>query len=283
MTTQRRLLGLYAHPDDEILSPGGTIAHYTVQGVHIEWVCATRGEAGEISAPSLATPDNLGDVREREMLCAAQTLGIEKVHFLGYRDSGMAGSEDNDRPDAYANSDANEVVPRLVALIRRIRPHIILTFEPFGGYGHPDHITIHRHTHAAIAAAADPTYRSDLGSIWETPRLFYPLLRIALFMKIKKWLAARDMDLSFFDRLEERRERGWPDDKYHCRIDITQTFAQKWAAFHCHATQFGPNNLFRQLPESEMAALFTHEYFALARPEPAANARLQDLFDGLEL
>lgn len=281
MLENHKLLGFFAHPDDEILAPGGTVAHYASQGVHVEWVCATQGEAGEIADPSLATPATIGQVRQKEMLCAAETLGIQKVHFLGYRDSGMAGTKDNQHPQAYVNAAEEEVVPRLVTLIRRIRPSVILTFEPYGGYGHPDHITIHQHTHDALTAAAKPDYRPDLGEPWATPRLFYPLLRLAFFDALKERMATRELDLSFFDRLDERREKGWPDEKWHCRIDIRHTFARKWTAFHCHATQFGPDNLFRQLPEAEIAEIFTHEYFALARPEPESNLRLNGLFDGL--
>lgn len=282
MTNTKRLLGLYAHPDDEILAPGGTLAKYAQTGVEIEWVCATRGEAGEVAAPDLATPENLGQVREQEMLCSANKLGIRRVHFLGYRDSGMAGTADNQHPQAYVNSDPEEVVPKLVKLIRRFQPEVALTFEPWGGYGHPDHITIHRHTHLALAAAANPDYLPELGASWQVSRLFYPLLRVAIFEELKNRMSARGLDVSFFERLQESREKSWPDDNYHCVVDIRPTFKEKWAAFHCHATQFGPNNLFRQLPEAEMADLFTHEYFALAWPEPAPGMLLDNLFAGLD-
>lgn len=281
MSATKRLLGLYAHPDDEILSPGGTVAHYAEEGAQIEWVCATRGEAGEIAPETNATPETLAAVREQEMLCAAHTLGIEQVTFLGYRDSGMAGTEDNQYPNAYVNSIEEDVVPRLVKIIRRLRPQVILTFEPYGGYGHPDHLTIHKHAHAAITAAADADYRPQLGDAWQTPRLFYPLLRLATFEAMKDRIAAKGLDTSFFDRLDERREHRWPDDRYHCRIDIRSTFRKKWTAFYCHATQFGAHNIFRQLSDAEMAEIFTHEYFALALPEPKNEQLLTDLFDGL--
>lgn len=281
MNEPRRLLGFYAHPDDEILGPGGSVAKYAQAGVPIEWVCATQGEAGQIADPSLATPENLGQVREKEMLCSAQTLGIRQVHFLGYRDSGMAGTADNQRPQAYVNSDPEEVVPRLVEIIRRFQPQVALTFEPWGGYGHPDHITIHKHTHLALKAAADPDYHPELGAAWQISRLFYPLLRHAFFDVLRDKMAARNLDVSFFDQLQERRKNGWPDDNYQCVIDIRETFNRKWTAFHCHATQFGAHNLFRQIPEAEMAELLTHEYFALAWPEPAPGLLLDDLFAGL--
>lgn len=281
MTQSKRLLGLFAHPDDEILGPGGTVAHYAQEGAQIEWVCATRGEAGEIAPETNATPDTLAAVREKEMLCAAHTLGIRHVHFLGYRDSGMDGTADNQHPNAYINSRAEDVVPQLVAVIRQLRPHVALTFEPYGGYGHPDHITIHKHTLAALAAAADNTYRPDLGTAWQTPRLFYPLLRLATFDDMKARMVAKGLDTDFFHSLENRRIHGWPDDNFHCRIDIRHTFRKKWTAFYCHATQFGAHNLFRRLSDAEMAEVFTHEYFALAYPQPTNGLMLNNLFDGL--
>ncbi|KAA3661209.1 MAG: hypothetical protein DWQ04_17110 [Chloroflexi bacterium] len=281
MPSTKRLLGLYAHPDDEILGPGGTIAHYAQEGALIEWVCATRGEAGEIAPEIDATPANLGAVREQEMLCAAHTLGIKKVHFLDYRDSGMAGTEDNQHPKAYVNSLIDDVVPRLVKIIRRLRPQVMLTFEPYGGYGHPDHITIHKHAHAALTAAADSSYHPELGSAWQASRLFYPLLRLFTFDAMKAKMDAKGLDTGFFKNIDKRREKAWPDSNFQCRIDMRHTFRRKWTAFHCHATQFGSQSVFRQLSDSEFADIFTHEYFALAYPQPANGLMLDDLFANL--
>jgi len=277
----KRLLLLYAHPDDEILGPGGAVALYANQGAEVELVIATRGEAGEISDPALATPETLGEVREREMRCAADTLGIDRVTYLGYRDSGMEGTADNQNPQAYVNSDPAEAVSRLVENIRRVRPHVILTFEPFGGYGHPDHKTIHKQALLAVPAAADPGYRPDLGDPWATPRVFYPLVRRETLLAMREYMAARDLDVSFFEDLDKRREQSWPDDLYHVTLDIGDTVGQKLAAFRCHATQFGPDSLFRRLPDEEMAQVLRYEYFAQALPEPEPGLQLNGLFDGL--
>ena len=282
-TNQPRLLGFYAHPDDEVLGIGGTLTQYSANGVYIEWVVTTRGEAGEIADPALATPENLGIVREGEMRCSAQTLGMADVTFLDYRDSGMDGSADNQHPDAYINADDEEVVAKLVAIIRRVRPHVILTFEPFGGYGHPDHIAIHKHSHLALPAAADPSYRPDLGAPWQTQRLFYPILRRASFAILKERMMAQGLPTDFFDGLEKRRADAWPDDNYQVAINVNGTTATKWAAFNCHRTQFGEDSLFRRLPEAEMSGIFSTEYFAMAYPEPENGLRLHGLFDGLVL
>lgn len=280
MMTQKILVCL-AHPDDEILGPGGTIAQYAQNGAYVELVCATRGEAGEIADPALATPETLPQVREQELRCAAETLGIQKVTFLGYRDSGMAGTDENQRSDAFINADADEVVAQLVAAMRRVQPQVVITFEPFGGYGHPDHIAIHHHTHAAFEKAGDAAYRVDLGRPFQPQRLFYPLVRTAFFHKMKQRMIAHNLPTNFFDTIEERREHSWPDDKYNVVVDISATVAQKLAALACHRTQFGPDNIFRRLPESDMAQLLQTEYFALARPQPSPGHQLSGLFDEL--
>jgi LmbE family N-acetylglucosaminyl deacetylase len=277
------LLGIFAHPDDEILGPGGTLAQYAADGVHVELVCATRGEAGEIADPSLASVETLGSVREAELRCAAETLGVSRVTFLDFRDSGMADSEENDHPQAFINAAAEAVIPKLVKVIRRLQPQVIVTFEPYGGYGHPDHIAINRHTHAAVEAAADPSYEPELGPSWETDRLFYEILPVAHLLEVKRRLEARGLDVSIFDRIEERRQNGWPDDKVHCILDITSVIETKWAALRCHRTQFGRDNIFNRLPEQEMKEIFSFEYFALARPEPAPELKLSNLFDGLHV
>ena len=283
-TQQRTLLGLYAHPDDEILSPGGTLAYYAQRGAHVGLVVATRGEAGEIQRPGTATPETLPQVRERETRCSADALGISDLIFLGYRDSGMVGTADNDHPDAFANAPADEVVCRLVAIIRRLRPHVILTFDPHGGYGHPDHVAIHRHAVAAFDAAGDPRRFPDQGDPWRPRRLFYSVLPTALFRRMKERVAARGGDLSGFDELIERRRQqqgDWPDAYINAVVDVSDAIEAKWAAWRCHRTQFGPNSRFRRLPEDEMKALLSSEYFILGRPTPPPGLHLTGLFQPL--
>lgn len=283
-TQQRTLLGLYAHPDDEILGPGGTLAFYAQQGARVSLVVATRGEAGEIQRPGTATPETLPQVREHETRCSADALGISDLIFLGYRDSGMAGTVDNDHPDAFSNAPAEEVVCRLVAVIRRLRPDIILTFDPHGGYGHPDHVAIHRHAVAAFDAAGDPSRFPEQGDPWRPRRLFYSVLPTALFRQMKERVAARGGDLDGFDELIERRQKqqgDWPDAYINAVVDVSDAIEAKWAAWHCHRTQFGPTSRFRRLPEDEMKRLLRSEYFILGRPTPPPDLHLTDLFQPL--
>lgn len=274
------IVGFFAHPDDEILGPGGTLAQAAAAGARVVLVYTTRGEAGEIAAPELASKETLGQVREAEMRCAANALGVSELHFLDYRDSGMAGSAENQHPQAYINAPAGEVIPQLVTIIRQYQPQVVLTFEPFGGYGHPDHIAIHQQTVAAFHAAGDPTAYPASGPAWQPQRLFYPLLPIFIFEALRDRIAARGGDVSRFE-LDERRKKGWPDDQIHVFCDIGGHVAAKFAAWNCHRTQFGPGSRFRALPEEEMMQLLGREYFAQAWPIPPHNLRSTSLLADL--
>ena len=273
------LLAVYAHPDDEVLGAGGALAMAAASGVRVAIVVATRGEAGEIQRPGTATPETLPQVREQEMRCSAQALGVSELVFLDYRDSGVEGAPDNEHPDALVNARPAQIQQQLVAIIRRLRPQAAITFEPYGGYGHPDHKAIHNHTLAALDAANDPRRFPELGAVWRTPRLFYHLLPRAIFREIRRRVAARGGDTADYDEmLAALPPDAWPEDQIHVAVDVSSHVEQKWTAWNCHRTQFGPNSRFRRLPDAEMKEILSTEYFALARPTPAPDTMLANLF-----
>lgn len=276
-----RLLACFAHPDDEAFGTGGTLARYAAQGYTVHLVCATRGEAGEIADPDFATPMTLGAVREAELRCAAETMGIAEPIFLNYRDSGMAGSPDNKNPNAFINIPAETVVAQLVQIIRLIKPGVVVTFEPFGGYGHPDHIAIHRHTVAAFHAAADPAQYPEFGEAWQARRLYYTAIPRSFFITMRDQLAAQGEDTSAFASFDNP-EKSWPEDQIHLYEDVSETVNAKWSALECHRTQFGPGNLFRRLPKEQVLKLMSIEHFSQAWPTPPAGLILHNLFDGLQ-
>jgi len=277
----KSILAVFAHPDDEAFGTGGTLACYADAGADVYLVCATRGEAGEISDPSFATPETLGEVREGELRCAAETVGVKELIFLDYRDSGMAGTPENDHPDAFINAPGEEVVPRLVGIIRRLRPDIVVTFEPDGGYGHPDHIAIHQHTVAAFHSAGNPEEFPEHGPVWQAKRLFYTSIPRSFFLEMRKQMEDLGLDTSDFERFDDPNV-GWPDELVNVSINVTDSVEEKWGALECHRTQFGPANLFRRLPDEKVKILMSVEHFALAWPEPKAGEKFFDLFDGLE-
>ncbi len=276
----RTLLAVFAHPDDESFGTGGTLAHYARQGVRVVLVCATRGEVGDIADPSLATRETLAAVREKELLCAARELGIADVIFLGYRDSGMIGSPENDHPEAFINAPATRVVPELVKIIRRERPDVVITFEPNGGYGHPDHIAVHHHTVAAFHAAGSLYRYPEEGDPWQPARLFYTAIPRRVFLEVRERLTARGIDTHDLDAWLAAG-MGWPDEQINVILDVSDSVDAKWRAIRCHRTQVGPDNFFARLPEDIRQAVLSREYFALAWPPDAEGLPWQDLFEGM--
>jgi LmbE family N-acetylglucosaminyl deacetylase len=275
---QPKLLVLLAHPDDEAFGIAGTIAQLADRRGYSTLVCATRGEVGEIAHPALATPANLGQVRERELRAAAQAMRLDQLIFLDHRDSGMAGTAANADPRAFANQPAEAVVPRLVGLMRRLQPQVVVTFDPTGGYGHPDHLAIHQHTVAAFHAAGDPARYPDQGAPWQPQRLFYMAIPRSFFAILRNQLVALGEDPSDFDRFAEN---ATPDDQIHATVEVTDKFAAKWAAFAAHRTQFGENDLFRRMAPDDLRQITGYEHFVLAWPPPEPGLRLDNLFAGL--
>ena len=269
------ILACFAHPDDEAFTCGGTLSHYAAAGTEVNLLCATRGEAGEISDPTLATPETLGSVREGELRCACQALGINAPIFFDYRDSGMAGTPENKDPSAFHNAPAAEVVPRLVRLIRRVKPQVILTFDPEGGYGHPDHIAIHRHTVSALHAAADASQYPEYGAAWQAERLYYVVLPRSFFQSIYEYLVEAGVDTTELQRFRERA--GWPDEAVDLVQNVAPVIETKWRAFFCHQTQINPNSPFRKVPDDLMKGLVSREHFVLAWPETTPKPSLTGL------
>lgn len=280
MADTRRVLACYAHPDDEAFGSGGTLTRYAAEGAQVMLVCATRGEVGEIADESLAVPATLALVREEELRCSCRTMGTAEPIFLGYRDSGMAGTPDNDHEEAFCRAPADEVVARLVGILRRLRPQVVLTFEPGGGYGHPDHIAIHRHTLAAFHAAADPTRFPEQGESWQASRLYYTTIPRSFFLQMYERMKAAGVDVSPFQAMAEGL-RGYPDEKVAAVIDVTRYVNEKWAAISCHRTQLNPNGPWSLLPERLLKQMFAQEHFALGWPDSQPPVPLLDLFQGL--
>jgi LmbE family N-acetylglucosaminyl deacetylase len=276
----KKILAIFAHPDDEAFGTGGSLSHFAAEGHRVSLICATRGEVGEISDPSLATPETLGDVREGELRCAAETMGIVELILLDYRDSGMLNSAGNQDPRAFINAPAEKVVYQLVECIRRIQPDVIVTFEPHGGYGHPDHIAIHRHTVTAFHAASDPSFASELGNAWQTSRLFYTAIPRSFFLELRGQIEAMGGDSADMDWLENP-DLGWPDEEITVVLDVSSTVDSKWEALNCHRTQFGPANLFRRIPENTVKILMSKEHFLLAWPEPTPGLVMDSPLAGM--
>src|ERR671927_1539906 len=199
---KRTLVAVHAHPDDEAIGTGGILARYAAEGVRTILVTCTDGAVGEISDPSLATPENLAEVRSRELDEAVRILGISRSVRLGYRDSGMAGTPDNDHPASLARADVSAVVGRVRRVIEEERPQVVVTYDERGGYGHPDHIRAHQ---VAVAAAAD------------VPKLYYSVFPRSAARRFMERLKAAGIEPPW-DPAEN--EFGVTDDRVTTVLDV---------------------------------------------------------------
>jgi LmbE family N-acetylglucosaminyl deacetylase len=236
---------------------------------------------GEISDPALATPENLVAVRAEELAEACRLLGVARRFNLGYRDSGMMGTADNDHPNAFWRADMDDATGRLVRILREVRPDVIVTSNERGDYGHPDHINTNRVATAAFHAAGDPARYPEQGlDPWRPRRLFYSAWPRSHFERMRDLLAEAGIAM---DEEEESTEDeiGMPDEVVTAAVDILSYLPAKRAALAAHRTQMGPESLFMRMPESIWRQVWAAEYFRQVFPEPAASHPLDDLFAGL--
>ena len=265
----RRVLAIYSHPDDEG-QVTGTLARFVSEGDAVTLVCATRGEVGEISDPSLGTPETLGYVRELELRASMAQIGFSDVRLLPYRDSGMDGTPENDDPRSLHQQDADTVVEELVGIIRDVRPHLVFTWDPTGGYGHPDHLAVHKHAVAAFDVAGDANALPDAGEAWTPQRLYWSARTMKRFAGIFMEMEKRGLlDEPIPDERRERFEKALaePDPPFSVISDVSEFVEQKRAASGMHKSQFGENSMFSRIPDDLRGQFFAEERFYQARPE----------------
>ena len=280
----KKLMAIFAHPDDEG-AIAGTLSQYANQGVEVTLVCATRGEVGEISDPALATAETLGDVREKELNTACEILGIQQLRMMSYRDSGMDGTPENEDPRALVQANPDEAIGEFVRLIREVQPDVVVTFEPYGWYGHPDHIAVSRWATAAFPLTSDPTAYPDKGAAWQPKRLFHAVIPFSKFgAVIEEAIAAGYIESDGFgDRIQDEAVIAAETAVTHI-IPITDLFDTKQKAMMAHRTQFGPDSMFRKIPKEMMIKMSGNEHFIQISPTPSPELRqnrLSDLFAGL--
>ncbi len=284
MAEHLSLMGVYAHPDDE-QGATGSLAKYSREGVNTTLVVATRGEAGEIAPGVDATTENLGAVREQEMRCAARTAGVRNLYFLDYCDSGMAGTPENESPLSFHQASLFSVAEKVTRIIRQQRPQVLLTFEPWGGYGHPDHIKIHRAALIAFFVAGDPReFPSQISEEglepWPPSKLYYGAFSRAQFSKYYELLQEKGEPIP--ETLAQFLKRALPDDVITTRIDTSALAELKYKALLCHASQLGPDTIFAKLPPEMRIERMKLETYILAESRlPRPFDVETDLFEGL--
>jgi N-acetyl-1-D-myo-inositol-2-amino-2-deoxy-alpha-D-glucopyranoside deacetylase len=290
------LLFVHAHPDDEAIATGATMAKYADEGALVTLVTCTLGEEGEVVAPDLAhhAPDQgntLGQHRIDELAAAMKALGVTDHRFLGapgkYRDSGMMGTPTNDYPGSFWKADLAEATRDLVAIVREVRPQVVITYDENGAYGHPDHIRAHDVAAAAFDKAGDPSYEPDLGAAWRPSKLYYTAVPKSLMqMGIDR---LKEKGLSFFDGVESADDIPFAvaDDVITTEIDASAYIEAKRESLLAHVSQIPPDDpLFAFFDAGDSGPSFACEHYILARGDRGPGTGdynwEKDLFAGLE-
>jgi LmbE family N-acetylglucosaminyl deacetylase len=287
MTTSphKTLLAILAHPDDESFGIGGTLALYARRGVKVYYICMTGGESGTVDPHFLEKYTSIAELRNDELKCASEQLGLAGVIMAGYRDSGMPGTPDNAHPDALVNQPVEQVAARLVHHIRELRPQVIVTHDPIGGYKHPDHIATHKAVIRAFHTAGDVKEFPDEPLPPFTPQKLYyqtfPKRLMKFFARVIPLFGqnprqfGRNKDVDILALIEEG------DFPIHTRIDYRSVIAVREAASACHASQLESGPPSRGPVRWLFRLLGGNETYMRAHPEAPRGLREQDLFEGI--
>jgi LmbE family N-acetylglucosaminyl deacetylase len=274
------VLGCFAHPDDEGFGSGGTLAMLVDRGAQVTLVCATNGDVGEISDPALATPENLHQVRQEELRDAMTVTGIQEVRFLDYRDSGMAGTADNDHPGSLFQAQADKHVERLTEIMVEVKPDLVMTHDPTGAYGHPDHIQVCEAVTLAFPAAVNALAAGDASGVanpWGPRRLYYVCFPRSNFRRMWQRMMDLGIEPPFASQMVDTI--GTPDGAETTTLDVSAYVDVKRESLNRHRTQMRMDGAFAQLSEEFMREVMSTEYFTLALPENASKS--DDLLAGL--
>ncbi|MDO8716519.1 MAG: PIG-L family deacetylase [Dehalococcoidales bacterium] len=287
MSQQKTLVFLGAHPDDESFGIGSTLAQYAAAGVKVYFVCSTGGEAGTVDPEHMQGYATIQELRSAELKCAAEALGLAGVVYLGFRDSGMTGSENNKHPDSLALAPLEEVAGRIVKTIRELKPDVLITHDAGGGYGHPDHIATHNATVKAFHAAADQAQYPEAGPVFQPRKLYFAVRPRGMTKIIVRLMPLLGQDPRHFGRNKDIDLTGMAALEYpvHAVIRLSkQAIEIRNKAAACHASQGGgrfgggPFRFIRMIDRLKGP----RDYFMRAYPPPTRRRQEKDLFEGVD-
>ncbi|MEZ5381654.1 MAG: mycothiol conjugate amidase Mca [Microthrixaceae bacterium] len=281
-----RLLSIHAHPDDEASKAAGAVRRYVDEGVGATLVCCTGGEAGDILNPAMDRPgiaENMPAIRMVELGRSAEIIGFDRVELLGYRDSGMDGSEANAHPDNFANAPFDEAVGRLVAMLRRDRPQVVITYgDDQRAYGHPDHLRVHEISLPAVEAAADPTYRPELGEAHEVAKVYSTVWYRRRMEALHQAMEDAGLESPFDEGWRKRWAEFDQDHRVTTFVDVSGYYWVRERALLAHATQVDPNvGFWFGVPEDVADRVEPYDTFVLDRSTVEAHSPESDLFAGI--
>ena len=287
MSEPLRILTVHAHPDDEASKGAPTLAKYAAEGVTTILVCCTGGEEGDIQNPAMERAEvrqNLPEIRAAELARSAEIIGFGEVVMLGYRDSGMPDTEANARPDNFANADLDEATGRLVAVLRRTRPQVVITYnDDQQGYPHPDHIRVHDISVLAFQRSGDATWYPEAGEPWQPLKLYYSVWSRARMTTVHEAMMRLRGTSPFKE--EWFTKRPSQDERITTQVDVHDFQWARSRSLLAHATQIDPSEGFWfGLTDEETAEVYPWEDWVLAESRvgfPAQGEREDDLFAGI--
>jgi mycothiol conjugate amidase Mca len=309
-TGQVTIMAVHAHPDDEVVFTGGTMAQYHDRGANVVLVTATNGEEGEIHDPDLDPEEarpRLGEIRKVELAKAVEILGVDHLEMLGYRDSGMAGTEANANPVNFHNADPEAATDKLVALVRRYKPQILITYDENGSYGHPDHIKCNVITQSAFAKAGTADYKPELGEPFQPSKLYYTHWADENWKRAEEMLKERGIKSPWDREAEEQDPEHKSDEEaiaeqhveaeaakeeekppayvpppVTTRINVLDQFSKKRDAMLVHRTQFSPDGIFMGIPDDIAKVASGEEHYSLVLSKVPSSEQETDLLEGLD-
>ncbi len=283
--TRPTLLAVLAHPDDESFGIGGTLAFYAWCGAEVHLICATGGEMGDIDPEHMNGYTSKAERRKAELNCAAAKLGLASVTMLGYRDSGMPGAESNRHPDALTTAPLDEVAAKVTHHIRRLRPQVIITFDPIGGYRHPDHIAIQRATVKAFQSSNDPAAYPDDLPAYQPQKLYFstfPRWFLRTVVRLMP-LFGRDPSRSGRNQDIDLLSIAMEDFPIDAEVDFWSVYQCKEDAAACHRSQGGGSMLMHGVFGWIFKLFGGRETFMRFYPPPTPGRRERDLFAGVHI
>ena len=243
----------HAHPDDEAIATGGTMASLAAEGHRVVLVTATRGELGEVADGILEAGESLGERRATELAEAASVLGVARQLFLGYHDSGMEGEDSNTRPDCFATADGDEAADRLAGILVEESTDVLVVYDEHGGYGHPDHVQVHTVGMAAAERAG-------------TPVVYMTTMDRGFMLELRR--RAAESEFGPEDNLEGVDTMGEPSERITTEVDVRSYVETKREAMRAHASQIGEESFFLSMPDDLFTEVWGQEWFIRVRPEP---------------
>ena len=280
------MLFIHAHPDDESSKGAGTMALYANQGVRVVLVCATRGEEGEVLNPRMDKPgikEKMPEIREAELQTACDLLGVEKIYQLGYRDSGMPQTESNKHPDAFCNADPKDAVGKLVEIIRRERPQVVVGYDESRGYDHPDHVKVYEWGDEAWRLAGDPDAYPDLGERWQPQKLYHhATFTKQRFQKLHEEATVAGIESPYAGWLENWDTIGFVEPRIDAQVDVADFIELRSKALLAHATQIDPESFWFAIPDELQRQVYPWEDYTLVESTVETSIPESDLLQGID-